>query len=296
MLCELASDESEIRIRQVQGLALPGADDDWIYQWPAGCQSPHLRIARRRSGYFLWFPGLLRCVIARDGATVDISPEDNIGEETLEHLVLDQVLPRIVTHRGRPVLHAGGVILGGRAIGLLGDTGRGKSTLVASFASARVAVLSDDGLVLDLAESSARVAATYPGLRVWPDSLEHAFIEPPAIAPMAHYSTKRRVTSGLQGPALGEGAPLGGLYVLGDEAAERDAILIEALTIRDATMAIISNTFQLDVTDKRREAKLFDTAVSVAEQVPAYLLRYPRDYKRLGDVRRAIEEHAAALG
>jgi hypothetical protein len=53
-------------------------------------------------------------------------------------------------------------------------------------------------------------------------------------------------------------------------------------------MAIIRNSFQLDVTDRGRVADLFDIASSVAEHLPVFSLAYPRDYARLPEVHKAI--------
>jgi hypothetical protein len=247
-------------------------------------------------GYLLSFPGLADFQISRDGGEVAPSLSTPLDEETIRHLLLDQVLPRVVTHRGRPVLHAAGVVVGSSAVALLGDTGSGKSTLTASFASFGHVTLSDDALVLDSAGSEVIASPTYPSLRLWPDSLEQVFAERPNVAPMAHYSTKRRVVTPVGDPPTERAAPLRCICILGDAANENHSIVIEPLTVQEATIAIIRNTFQLDVGDRHRAASLFEAAATIAEQVPAFVLRYPRDYDRLGDVRRAIEEHVAALG
>ncbi len=54
---------------------------------------------------------------------------------TLQHLLFDQILPRLIAHAGRLVLHASAVGASAGAILFLGGTGQGKSTLAASFGS-----------------------------------------------------------------------------------------------------------------------------------------------------------------
>ena len=59
-----------------------------------------------------------------------ISPlDDDVPDNTIEHLLVDQIWPRILAHRGQLVLHAAGVTSPTGAILFVGQSGRGKSTL-----------------------------------------------------------------------------------------------------------------------------------------------------------------------
>jgi hypothetical protein len=53
-------------------------------------------------------------------------------------------------------------------------------------------------------------------------------------------------------------------------------------------MAIISNSFQLDVTDQRRAIDLFAAASGIAQQLPVFSLAFPRSFAILPAVREAI--------
>jgi hypothetical protein len=115
------------------------------------------------------------------------------NDATLRHLLLDQVLPRVLAHRGHVVLHAASVRIHERIVAIAGTTGAGKSTLAASFLIAGHPLLSDDGLLLDPGPSGTLAQPTYPSLRLWPQTVERLFAEAPTMEPMAHYSTKRRL-------------------------------------------------------------------------------------------------------
>jgi hypothetical protein len=56
-------------------------------------------------------------------------------------------------------------------------------------------------------------------------------------------------------------------------------------------MALVSNTFQLDVTDHLRAASLLQAASLAAQQVPVFSLRLPDDLELLPDAVNRIVEH-----
>src|SRR5262245_35532677 len=111
------------------------------------------------AGYQLGFPGLAVFDIADDGRSIVGRTEGTLPLSTVEHLVVDQVLPRVLAQRGRLVLHAGCVVTARGAVAFLGDSGAGKSTLCASFARAGDGlVLGDDGIVVRECVDGASVA------------------------------------------------------------------------------------------------------------------------------------------
>jgi hypothetical protein len=263
----------------------------WIYRWPAVPAVPTLAIARAAGGYLVRFPGVAELHISPDGGQVRPWLAPGTSLDTLQHLLLDQTLPRVLAHRGHTVLHAGGVAIDDRAVAFVGPTGRGKSTLTASFDLAGHPALSDDGLVLSLVGDEVLAIPTYPSLRLWPDAIASLFDQPPAVAVMADYSAKQRLTSHAAA-IVPEPSRLACLYVLGDH---HDRPWIDPLSPRDTAMAIIANTFQLDVSDKHRAAGLLEAATGLAERLPTFALHYPRDFSRLAAVRDAIVNHMRSL-
>jgi hypothetical protein len=263
---------------------------------PESPSAQPLLTARSPDHLLLGFAGLADFEIStREPVTISPRPEPNTGQETLEHLLLDQVLPRVLAHRGALVLHAGAVQVGTDTIAFIGETGRGKSTLTASFDLAGQSALSDDGLVITCAGHRVLAAPTYPSLRLWPDALESVFESPPLVAPMAHYSTKRRVLREMPTTPPQEPTPLKALYLLGEPAVEDNDTTIESLSERETVMAIIGNSFQLDPSDKARAGRLFEQAAQIAQRLPAFELSYPREFAGLAEVRAAVLRHARTL-
>ena len=262
---------------------------EWIHHWRTEGGALSLSIARCGAGFLVRFPHLADFVVSADGGEVGAWPAPGTTPETLRHLLLDQVLPRVLAHGGRLVLHAAAVRVGGRSVAFVGETGSGKSTLAASLHEAGYSLLSDDGLLLGVGEGCALALPTYTSLRLWPRALTGLFVDKPALAPVAHYSFKRRVV--LEGTASTylTPVPLAALYVLAPEAEARaTSISLTRLAPRDCCMAIIGNAFRLDLTDRVQMARLLVSASDIARHVPAFSLTFPRDFARLPDVRSAI--------
>lgn len=274
----------------IRSLAAPPAaivGNDWIYHWPDESGAMSLGRYGEGNGFLLRFPDLADFIISKDGCTLEAWPGPEMSPETLRHLVLDQVLPRVLAHQGRLVVHSGAVRVGQEAIAFIGDTGRGKSTLTASFHAAGYSLLSDDGLELVQEENTTRVRSTYPSLRLWPETVAGLFARAPDLAPMAHYSSKRRII--LKNVGSSAPLPLASIYVLAPDAQDDVAdISLTRLSPREACMTIISNSFQLDVTDRHRATSLLTVASNIAQQLPVFSLAYPRNFAVLPEVRQAI--------
>ena len=285
-----ASGPAECRVRTVSPAL---AAERWDHHWCSADGSVLLSCARDGDAYRLGMPGLATFLIQGDGAVITCFPHETLPPGTLEHLLIDQVLPRVLTHRGRLVVHAGCVATPQGAIGFLGDSGAGKSTLCAEFARAGHPLLGDDGiLVRNTAASGFEALATYPGLRLLPDPLAHLFDDRARGAQVAHYTEKRRLDRESGGFTLAPGAePLRALYLL----AVGPALEIAPLPKREAFMALVAASFQLHLDDQERSRGLFERLGALLDAVPVRRLSYPRELGRLGVVREALLADVAAL-
>jgi hypothetical protein len=257
----------------------------WIHEWTLPDGRVSIASARHAGGYLLRFPGLADFLVSGDGSRIACLDAE-CPASTIRHLLLDQVVPRVVGHGGRLVAHAGCVELeDGRAIAFLGSTGWGKSTLAAAFVADGARLVTDDCLLIESHAHGVRCIPSYTGLRLLPD----AETAPPGAQfeerELAHYSAKRRYA-----PAAGPGnefRPLSTLFVLGDPSnrAVADQITIERLTGAAAFMSLLSSAFTLDVGGRRAIERHFETTGTIgAAAVPCFRLEYPREYGRLGEV------------
>ena len=74
--------------------------------------------------------------------------------------------------QGKLVFHASAIETGSGALVFMGISGRGKSTLAASFATNGFRFLTDDGLTVEEGNSRYQVQPSHPSIRLWQDSQE----------------------------------------------------------------------------------------------------------------------------
>jgi hypothetical protein len=264
------------------------AQNDVIRHWRTGDQSIALSLFRQGQGFLLRFPFLADFVIDESGCRIGAWPAPETDEETLRHLLLDQVLPRVLGYQGRLVLHASAVCVDGQVLAFMGETGKGKSTLAASFHAAGFHLLTDDGLVVTAGDSGSLALPVYPGLRLWPQSMNALFAEPPVSTVMASCSGKNRVL--LTDNRENESGELAAIYILAepDSGNETSTVTVLPLSARASCIDLVRNSFQLDVSDHKQAKSLFATASAVAERVPVFSLSYPRDFSCLPAVHDVI--------
>ena len=262
----------------------------WDFQWRAANGVPSV-YRRTVDGFFLiGFDTSDTFTVSPNASEVFVALPHIVHEDTIRHLLLDQVLPRVLAHRGRSVLHTSAVTVDHRVIAFLGDTGAGKSTLAAFLHRAGHDILTDDALIVRRSGHGFLAVPTYPSLRLWPDSVAAVFDSPPDVAPMARYSAKCRVEVRDRSEPDYIGKPLAAVYAL-QPTDKVESIIIHPMTPRDACMSLIRSTFQLDPTDRGRASQLLASVVDIARHIPVFAIAYPRDFGLLPKVRDTILGH-----
>lgn len=218
-----------------------------------------------------------------DGLETWQSPHQDDG--SLDHFLMDQVIPRMLAYGGAHVVHAGAVRCGNSTILLVGPSGRGKSTLAASFDQSGQPLLGDDAIIINWLHNRPVPKSVYPSLRLFPDSIAALIPSKTATDPVAHYTAKRRVRLPIDASNAPSSVEIAAIFVLG-EAAEQ--IQIRQLNEAESCIAIVSNSFALDPSDAVRAFRRLEASSRLARAVPAFDLRYPRDYARLPAVHDAI--------
>jgi hypothetical protein len=253
-----------------------------------------LSALRDERGYLLRFPELADFSVDADGREIVCLPEPELPPHTMRHLLLDQVLPLVLTIRGRKALHATAVLTAAGVCAFTGLTGTGKSTLAASLLLAGYPVLSDDCLVLE--EDNGQVLATpaYPGLRLREDTLKVLGKDSGHLLSVAHYTSKRRlVPNGHGSYFLTQAFPVARIYSLirPAEVEGEDGLVdpsIERLSPRDSLVELLPFLFHLDVTDRTMLARHFAFLERVVSHVPVRQLRVPNTFTALPAVREVI--------
>lgn len=267
----------------------------WFHKWLLPDGEAWLFLGKLGQDYLLRFPYLSDFLIADEGRSICCFPEDDITAETISHLLLDQVIPLVISWQGKVVLHAGAVVLPQGAIAFMGKTGQGKSTLAAALSQRGCPLLTDDGLLLE--EFAGRIAVTpsYPGLRLWPEMISIFFEEEPSLSKVAQYSKKKRVKlHSARMPFSRKPVPLQGVYLLAppQETEEMTEVVITRLSPQESFIELVKHTFQLDITDHVKLQHGFEAVGRLAAAPIYYRLAFQRNVALLPTVCEAIIAHA----
>jgi hypothetical protein len=245
---------------------------------------------RTNGGYLLRFPSLADFAISADGADVECFPVPEVSESTSKHLYLNQVLPLVLSKQGKLVFHASAVDVAHGAIAFVAESGRGKSTLAASFATAGFGFLTDDGLVVDTTAQSFRALPGHPSLRLWDDSRQALISADATSAPAVDYTSKARILADGDLAFCDRPRPLRRAYFLGDGSASR--VTFQPIGAAAALVEWVKHSFLLDVEETSRLASHFRQVSELVRQPIHYRLDYPRRFDQLPAVRQAILDHA----
>lgn len=244
--------------------ALPPAEP----LWSDGQGTTTQRVTDEVGTLLLRTAGLAAAVISLPARRIDLA---DMGGGLAGRWLADQVAPRLLSHLGRLIVHAGAVqVPGGGAVLLVGPSRQGKSTLAAFLQREGWRLLGDDAAVIRPEEATVR--AVYPRLRLRRDSWRHLH---PGDA--AGQGEKADVAP----TALAPEAPLAAFFCL----AEGPTCRAERLPAAAACLELVRNAYALDPTDRDRAVLRLRQCAAVANAVPAFRLSYPRDYARLPELR-----------
>ena len=218
----------------------------------------------RPAGYLLHAPGVGRILVAPDGCELLCDPEpESAGWTTL---IPAQALPLAATLRGLEVLHASGVVVGGKAALFAGAPGAGKSSLAAALLHRGAALLSDDTVALGLHEGAlvAHPGAALLHLRATEhgrlSARERAVLGPPTAFPHKRRHHPRVSTSP---------APFGELFLLERATHGPSVERLEAID----PFALLASTFNLSVRTPERLVRHLDLAATLAATERIHRLR-----------------------
>lgn len=248
---------------------------------------------RINTGFLVRFPEFADFTISADGTDIVSYPASGTSAATLEHLYSSQVLLLAYGLQGKLVFHASGVDTSEGALAFMGISGRGKSTLAASFSQSGSRFLTDDGLFLQGVDGGYWVQPSHPSIRLWDDSRQALVHKAATLGPAVQFTPKTRVMSDDALVFCDQSRPLHCVYFLGDEITSE--ITIERIKPSEAFIGLVNNSFLLDIESRDVIAKHFEELMQMVSLPMYYRLDYPRCYEDLPRVREAILRHAAEV-
>lgn len=257
----------------------------WISDHPGIAGTPEFHVYRHASGAvrMVYDDGVAFTMDAA-GTQVEVGLPDGFDDlPSLLPALLGPVLGVVLRLRGTVCLHASAVVIGGRAVGLVGVSGAGKSTTAAALALRGHPVLTDDVLALDDhgAAGGFAVRPAYPRLRLWPASAR-GLLGSEDLLPRMMPGVDKRILSLDGGRASFQPAPapLAALYFLQDRA-EGGLRPVEAARPAEALMRLIGDSYASRFLDARRRGEEFDLLGRLVQQVPLREVHAPDDLGQL---------------
>lgn len=247
---------------------------------------------RNQNGYLLRFPDLADFEIDLSGTDVIGLPALGIATATVEHLYLNQVLPLALSRQNRLVLHGSAVDIQGMGVAFLGESGRGKSTLAASFATTGKQFLTDDGLQLHWTSDGCRIVPSHPSVRLWADSEAALLTAGTERAPDVKFTSKARILAGRNVAFCNESRPLRRVFFLCSNNVSE--VTIESVRPAEAVAEMVKHSFLLDTQARDLLAQHFDHLARLAEHPIFFWIDFPRRYCDLPIVRDAIIRHTTS--
>lgn len=243
------------------------------------------------SVHWLRFPELADFSISPDMLELDGYSNPGIPENTIRHLLLDQVLPRCMAHQGNLMLHASAVRTSKGLILFTGASGAGKSTLAGYFHRSGNIAVSDDCMLIKEVKGRIIAIPSYSGVRLWQDSQDYLFSSDQQTHDMAHYSSKQRIPLSDQDmDSTGNVFPVVAVIFLSLPGYSRGNIELGFTPIskREGYIELLKQIYQLDVTDTQRLGHAAQSLRQVVQKTPLYKINIPRDYTSLPAARQMI--------
>lgn len=229
--------------------------------------------------------GRLRFLI-EGGTSITVDVERPLGEGVVRSVVQGVLMAALLRQRGLLAIHASGVVKGGQAIGFVGASGRGKSTLAEFFCQHGYRLLGDDVMAIRVEGSCPTALPGPPLIQLRPEAgawLRRDFRDLSRV----HAGSRKSIR-----PAVNDvyacSAPLAKLYVLdGFEAGESATV---PMNPQEAFLALIQHTRAQNLLAAPIYTKAnFRQCTEVVQHVPLSYLRRKRGFSALQDVLNVVE-------
>lgn len=210
-------------------------------------------------------------------------PPDTLTLEDTATYLLGPMMGFVMLLRGAISLHASAIIVNDQAIALIGPAGAGKSTTAAAFADLGYGVLAEDVVTLKDRGTSFLVEPSYPCIRLWPASVKALYGPDASLPTLTPTWDKCYLDLNQEQYEFGKKAiPLSAIYLFTDRSDEPAAPFVRDLSISQALIALIANTYTGYLMDRPMRATSFKLFGRVLERVPVKELVPHTDSANIG--------------
>jgi hypothetical protein len=185
------------------------------------------------------------------------------------------------------------------AVGFIGRSGQGKSTLSAAMHHAGALLISDDCILLKPDKEQVSIFGGLLGVRLLPDSRNAVFHETGGFTRYSPYSEKQQLLIEKEsGSTQATKYKLSAMYFLDtpETSAPEQAISIVPLSLDEALGKMMDCTFSLDPSDQlTRASNIYALGKATTDHLQLFSLGYPRKLDQLPEVVEAITQHAMSI-
>lgn len=233
------------------------------------------------------FVGNFRIDIKRK--MIDWKPAARYSRRLAETTITGRVLGLILSHLDSfLILHGCVLVVNGKGICLLGQSGFGKSTLGAYFLNHGFSLLADDLAVIRIQNNRFTLEPGPAEIRLWPQASKRLNWKKMKGEGVYSKSKKKRFPLGVRTSwrYFEKPVSLERLYILSRQKEEK--IAMETLVGKEALIGIVKNFYNPIVQGKEISTKQFDKTVWLSEKIPVKRLTYPSGFSHLPKVYQTI--------
>lgn len=215
--------------------------------------------------------------------------------EDLPQILTGPGLAMALEGRDALVLHASAVLVGGRAVLLIGMSGAGKSTTAAALVRSGCALVSDDLAVLEGAPPRVHCG---PGrLRLYSDSARAAGWTGslPQLFRHGYFESDDKRFVDLGGDGFPGPVEVAAICLLQKRSAGNAAVALERMAPRAALGELLSNIYRARFLDPAGAQAAAARCAAIAGRVPVFALHRPDKLTALADSTEAIVRTVAML-
>jgi hypothetical protein len=255
-------------------------------------------VARRIPEGHVYYIRNIGGVRVEDGDTIIASPLDGAKERGFRFLVSGIGLGMLLHQRGLITLHASAVALQEHVVGFIGPKGMGKSTTAAAFHAHGHPVVTDDLLVLDIADDQITVRPGLPHLKLYPESIKGSLKEDPNRIPKIDPQGSKR-SYNTQAERLSASLPLRCLYILDYESDQDGPPLPHSRAMRgdQACVELIRHSYiPRLLPEEALSPQHLKRSAQIARTVPVRRLYREESLDRLSELVSCVEEENMRSG
>jgi hypothetical protein len=240
------------------------------------------------SSYVRW-NGVGEFLVSSDGRSISCRRFDEAPLESFQVYLLGQAISFALVKGGFEPLHATCVVIEGKAVALLGDSGYGKSSLAACFLEAGHRLLTDDLLVVREVPGGFQAFPGPPRIKLFSEMARRFLGGSVSGVPM-NSGTRKLIMPLEPARVYADAAPLEAIYAIAapEDAAQDRTARIEGVASRDAFVLLMNNVFNYVIVDSQRLNRQFGAVAGLAARTPMRKVYYPRQADALPWVRDAI--------